>query len=104
MRYQPRPHTVAACEAKIATWTRRLAVLTAAGFGVSSGFDALDTDESVKLSRCEYEADLTWFGLMGSLVGLRQSRRLFAQQMVKVWQAELAVAVAREYPEEVARG
>lgn len=104
MRYQPGPHTVATCEAKIATWTRRLAVLTAAGYGVPSGFGALDADESAKLSSCEYEATVAWFGVMGALTGLRQSRRLFAQQMVKVWQAELAVAVAREYPEEVARG
>ena len=103
MRYQPGPHTVKTCQDKIATWTRRLAVLTAAGYGVESGFDALDADSPHKKSQSEYDADMAWFGVMGALVGLRQSRRLFAQQMVKVWQAELAVAVARECPEEVAR-
>lgn len=102
MRYQPRPHTAKTCEDKIATWTRRLAVLTAAGYGVSAGFDALDAEGPKP--RAEYEADMAWFGVLGALTGLRESRRKFAQQMIKAWQAELAVAVARECPEEVARG
>lgn len=104
MHYQPGPHTVAHCQSQLATWTRRVAVLTAAGYRTGSKFDRLDADDALKLSQAEYEAAMAWFGVIGALAGLRESRRKLAQQMVRTWQAELAVAVAREHPEEVARG